>query len=44
MLGGEQRRTLFVLTAPSHSPNKTRAARSGRIETVTVDVGGAGWP
>jgi sugar lactone lactonase YvrE len=44
MLGGEQRRTLFVLTASSHSPNKTRAARSGRIETVTVDVGGAGWP
>jgi sugar lactone lactonase YvrE len=44
MLGGAERRTLFVLTAPSHSPNKTRALRSGRIEVVDVEVAGAGWP
>jgi sugar lactone lactonase YvrE len=44
MLGGTERRTLFVLTAPSHSPRKTRALRSGRIETVEVEVPGAGLP
>jgi sugar lactone lactonase YvrE len=44
MLGGTDRRTLYVCTAPSHVPEETRAARLGRIEAVTVDVPGAGLP
>ena len=44
MLGGAARRTLFVLTATSHSPTKVHAARSGRIEVVEVGVPGAGLP
>jgi sugar lactone lactonase YvrE len=37
MLGGEDRRTLFV-------PARCRAEATGRIETVRVDVPGAGLP
>jgi sugar lactone lactonase YvrE len=44
MLGGTDRRTLFVCTAPTHVPNEARVAHSGRIEAVAVDVPGAGWP
>ncbi len=44
MLGGPDRRTLFVCTAPTHVPVETVVARQGRIEIVTVDVPGAGWP
>jgi sugar lactone lactonase YvrE len=43
MLGGPERRTLFVCTAASSHPAET-SAPSGRIETVTVDVPGAGLP
>ena len=43
MLGGLDRRTLFICTAPDSHPNKTEA-REGRIETVSVDVPGAGLP
>jgi sugar lactone lactonase YvrE len=44
MLGGHDRTTLFVCSAPTHVPAETLVARSGRIEAVTVDVPGAGWP
>jgi sugar lactone lactonase YvrE len=44
MLGGADRRTLFVCTAPTHVPAETVIAREGRIEIVKVDVPGAGWP
>jgi sugar lactone lactonase YvrE len=44
MLGGDDRRTLFVCTARSSNPEKCRALRAGRIEAVDVDVSGAGWP
>ena len=44
MLGGPDRRTLFVLTGGTHQPEEARVQRSGRIETVRVDVPGAGWP
>ncbi len=44
MLGGPDRRTLYLCTAPSHVPEETRAAHQGRIEAVTVDVPGAGLP
>jgi sugar lactone lactonase YvrE len=44
MLGGADRRTLFVVTAETHDPTETLAKRSGRIETVEVEVPGAGLP
>jgi sugar lactone lactonase YvrE len=44
MLGGPERRTLFICTASDGHPEKSRAARDGRIEVVEVDVPGAGLP
>jgi len=44
MLGGADRRTLFVLTAPSLTREACRAARGARIEVLEADVPGAGWP
>jgi sugar lactone lactonase YvrE len=44
MLGGPERRTLFVLTAPGIDPEECRAARGARIETLQVEVAGAGLP
>jgi len=44
MLGGSQRKTLFVLTAETINPEDARAKSTGRIETVQVDVPGAGLP
>lgn len=43
MLGGADRRTLFICTADDSDPAATVAAR-GAIETVRVDVPGAGLP
>jgi sugar lactone lactonase YvrE len=43
MLGGPERRTLFLCTSRAHDPAET-AAREARIETIEVDVPGAGWP
>ncbi len=42
MLGGPERRTLFITTTESLDPNDSEAR--GRIETVQVDVPGAGLP
>jgi sugar lactone lactonase YvrE len=44
MLGGPDRRTLFVLTAQSFHRDDCRAQRTARIEVVGVDVPGAGLP
>jgi sugar lactone lactonase YvrE len=44
MLGGPNRRTLFVLSAPLRRAEKNRALLRGRIGTVLVDVAGAGLP
>ncbi|HEX4901800.1 MAG TPA: SMP-30/gluconolactonase/LRE family protein [Acidimicrobiales bacterium] len=44
MLGGEDRRTLFVCTAFTSEPQAARAQRAGRIEAIEVDVPGAGLP
>jgi len=44
MLGGPERRTLFLCTAKSFAASETRAQRAGRIEVVEVEVPGAGWP
>jgi len=43
MLGGPERRTLFLCTSRAHDPAQT-GAREARIETIEVDVPGAGWP
>ena len=44
MLGGLDRRTLFVLTSETTQPSKALKLRSARIETVRVDVPGDGLP
>ncbi len=44
MLGGEDRRTLYVLTSESIAPAECERLRSACVETVRVDVPGAGWP
>lgn len=44
MLGGSDRRTLFVLSAPLVAAEAALASRLGRIETVRVEVPGAGLP
>lgn len=44
MLGGEDRRTLYVLTASGSDPADCAARRLGRIEAVRVDAPGAGLP
>ena len=43
MLGGDDRRTLFVVTNETSGP-QAEATRNGRIETIEVDVPGAGLP
>jgi len=42
MLGGTDRRTLFVATAPDSEPEDRRASREGRIEAMRVEVPGVG--
>jgi sugar lactone lactonase YvrE len=42
-LGGDDRRTLFLLTGGGFSGEAIRS-RTGAIEAVEVDVPGAGWP
>jgi sugar lactone lactonase YvrE len=44
MLGGPERRTLFVCTAEVSEPEKARANPTGRIEIAEVEVPGVGLP
>jgi len=44
MLGGPERKHLFVCTAADSNPTKCRSERSGRIEVVEVKIPGAGLP
>jgi len=44
MLGGDDRRTLYMCTAAGSDPKTTRDLRSGRIEAIEVAVPGAGLP
>jgi len=44
MLGGADRRTLFVLTADNSSPGYCRTHAAGVLEAIDVDVPGAGLP
>ncbi|MEO1933992.1 MAG: hypothetical protein ABGX04_04275, partial [Myxococcales bacterium] len=43
MLGGPDRKTLFICTSPDSDPSKT-VDRLGRIETIDVDTPGVGLP
>ena len=47
MLGGPDRRTLFMMTAEWLGPDKVDEAlarKTGRVLAVQVDVPGVGWP
>jgi sugar lactone lactonase YvrE len=44
MLGGSDRRDLYICTARHYLPERTRALHSGRIEVMRVAVAGAGLP
>jgi sugar lactone lactonase YvrE len=44
MLGGPDRRTLYMMTAPSSAAAVVSAARRGLIECAEVATPGAGWP
>ena len=44
VLGGADRRTLFVCTGTTHDREEAARIRSARLEAVTVDVPGAGVP
>jgi sugar lactone lactonase YvrE len=44
MLGGGDRRTLYICTADSHDPDRQAAERNGAIEAFEVAVPGAGLP
>jgi len=44
MLGGADRQTLYLVTAPSSDAAKARGTRSGAIEQVRTSVPGAGLP
>jgi sugar lactone lactonase YvrE len=44
MLGGEDRLTLYLVTAASSDAAKARAARNGALEQVRTSVPGAGRP
>jgi sugar lactone lactonase YvrE len=44
MLGGKDRKRLFVMTAPTSDRFKIADAFVGKIEAADVEVPGAGWP
>lgn len=44
MLGGADRRTLYVMVTDSMKPDKCLARRNGRIQAMRVEVAGAGLP
>jgi sugar lactone lactonase YvrE len=44
MLGGADRRTLFILSGPMVSKEEGMALKGGRIETIRVEIPGAGLP
>lgn len=44
MLGGDDRRNLYICAADSYPPDSSVPTRDGRIECVRVDVPGAGLP
>jgi sugar lactone lactonase YvrE len=43
-LGGPKRRTLFLLSSPGAYPKRLIGTRESRLDTVTVEIPGAGLP
>jgi sugar lactone lactonase YvrE len=43
-LGGTDQRTLYMMTAPGFGESVCSGKGLGRIETIQVEVPGAGWP
>jgi len=43
-LGGADRRTLYMITAPAFGEEECKGKGLGTIEAAAVDVPGAGWP
>ncbi|EUA44009.1 SMP-30/Gluconolaconase/LRE-like region family protein [Mycobacterium xenopi 4042] len=43
-LGGPARRTLFLLSSTDAYPKRLKGTRLSRVDTVTVDIPGAGLP
>lgn len=43
-LGGPKRRTLFLLTSPGAYPKRLVGTHDSRLDTVTVEIPGAGLP
>lgn len=44
MLGGDDRRSLYLITAPGFGEATAKGKGLGTIEVVDVDVPGVGWP
>ncbi len=44
MLGGEDGRTLFIMTSASSHPDECQAQKSAAVETIHVEHAGAGLP
>ena len=44
MLGGADRKTLYIPTTINAGPEELARERKSKIETVQVDVPGSGWP
>ena len=44
MLGGDDGKTMFLLTAPSVDAEECQKQRAARVELVEVSVPGAGLP
>jgi sugar lactone lactonase YvrE len=44
MLGGPDRRTLYMMTAPTSVADIVSTARQGHIACAEVETAGAGWP
>jgi sugar lactone lactonase YvrE len=44
VLGGDDRRSLFICTSNEFHPHAARTAKSGRVERIEVDFGGIGQP
>jgi sugar lactone lactonase YvrE len=44
MLGGDERRTLFIMTAPSSMPDIVSTSRQGHVACAVVQTPGGGWP
>ena len=44
MLGGEDKRTLYILTGQESTPEVASQNKFGKIYTTKVSIPGAGWP